>query len=34
MPDTIQLIDANNVQVTLAIAQRIRVVITGRKVAV
>lgn len=30
-PDTVQLVDANTVQVTLAIAQRIRVVIQGLK---
>lgn len=33
MPDTVQLVDANTVQVTLAVAQRIRVVVMGQKTA-
>lgn len=32
MPDSIRLVDANSLQVTLAVPQKIRVVVTGKKV--
>lgn len=34
IPDTVTLTDANNLEVTLAVAQKVRIVINGKKVAV